>query len=1170
MSQPVESTRDPGLKPKPRKLIVCIDGTSNQFSEKNTNVVELYSRITKDSTQLTYYNSGVGTYARPFWWSFAYLKQQISGIIDLMIAWNFDQVIIGAYRWLADHYQPGDQIFLFGFSRGAYQVRTLAGMIHTVGLIYPGNQEQIAFAWAIYSGDEPESVKNKFKEAFCREKVDLHFVGVWDTVASVGILPRKPFPFSDKCEHINHFRHALALDERRVKFLPEHVVSEGVQGYQTQEEVWFAGTHSDIGGGNKANPTLDRGGEPLKWMMEEAYKQGLSVRLHDVKIGVPHAEVTDSLRANSVRGCLYTILEILPFLFWKESFSSKKYTLKWDPHLGSPREVLPHQSIHWTVNASLGKNNPQELDPTGRGYSPKAILLDGDLTEEEQGSNVKKIIKWEDFNIEEDRFGRRSWVDDHQFMLMMRILKPKSGDDWFANLKDYVLGENPGKPDAIWAYGGPQFLQKLFEAHQDQESTVKIARLIIGFDDDLASSSPAGAPKQPVGKDQRKREQDLANRLRDMVIPRAILLLREWSEKDVKTTDELPKQSVWASVRGWFGLSSKDTDEDDSLDAKWDWKRIPKDSRSMDLARVVTDILSDAEKTRFAYVMQSSSEQLARQIMVVIHEMTDRETPIQSAASWENSKAALAEGALNVIVALLSLGNDAPRDVFHFENTAAAIRPLICAKERHLTLSLQAMRTAALLMQDLYCGMDVADSEIIPDLIGMMHDYTTKDDLVKQKLANEASITLVTLTKHSWCCQKISGDSELMDKLLQVLKAKNHVDSILQVFRNVSTDYPEGLSPKHIKGISDQMEKDVDALFALANIASHYTFDVTSWDIFDRNKVATKAMGLLGQQDIQIQAAAQLIRNLVDQESSLTKVSGTPLKTSIVLPQVFLALTASVREPSRSQSAIDELLATIVRFLLLKPNPGNKIPALILEAEIPSLAALAQSGKQPAILAVSAAFAHSESGKERATQYISSLAEMMTLEDQKFLKDSIEVLTLLINEGYSLQGVHAKCVMDAIVVIIKAIYTYQLFAEDAPMSDWEKEKVVFTVFDLFEVLCNDRDNRNHLASTEIFETIILGSGIGYATPTDDHANAMVDRLTQYEDLTNIIEALREKLPPRETEDEITDEVTNDGENLAGVAGDQEELGEVKDYLQDTSEAEDEAEDEAEETSPLLP
>ncbi|KAG8723252.1 hypothetical protein FRC12_024513 [Ceratobasidium sp. 428] len=262
-----------------------------------------------------------------------------------MIAWNFDQVIVGAYRWLADNYEPGDQIWLFGFSRGAYQVRTLAGMIETVGLIHPGNQEQIPFAWAIYSGDEDSSVKLKFKEAFCRKKVDLHFVGVWDTVASVGLLPRKPFPLSDQCDHITHFRHALALDERRVKFLPEHI-NQLSAGEQSQEEVWFAGTHSDIGGGNKANPTLDRGGEPLKWMMEEAYEQGLSVRLHDVKIGVPHAEVTNSLRANSTRGLLYNFLEILPFLSWKEHLSISRSRSKWRPHFGSAREVLPHQSIH--------------------------------------------------------------------------------------------------------------------------------------------------------------------------------------------------------------------------------------------------------------------------------------------------------------------------------------------------------------------------------------------------------------------------------------------------------------------------------------------------------------------------------------------------------------------------------------------------------------------------------------------------------------------------------------------------------------------------------------------------------------------------------------------------------------------------------------------------------
>ncbi|KAG8795942.1 hypothetical protein FRC12_007755 [Ceratobasidium sp. 428] len=80
-----------------RKLIVCIDGTSNQFSEKNTNVVELYSRIKKDKNQLTYYNSGIGTYAKPSWRSYAYMKQVLSNIVDLAIAW----FVILAYSFKA-------------------------------------------------------------------------------------------------------------------------------------------------------------------------------------------------------------------------------------------------------------------------------------------------------------------------------------------------------------------------------------------------------------------------------------------------------------------------------------------------------------------------------------------------------------------------------------------------------------------------------------------------------------------------------------------------------------------------------------------------------------------------------------------------------------------------------------------------------------------------------------------------------------------------------------------------------------------------------------------------------------------------------------------------------------------------------------------------------------
>ncbi|KAG8738196.1 hypothetical protein FRC12_016850 [Ceratobasidium sp. 428] len=855
------------------------------------------------------------------------------------------------------------------------------------------------------------------------------------------------------------------------------------------------------GGGNKANPTLDRGGEPLKWMMEEAYEQGLSVRLHDVKIGVPRAEVTNSMRVNSVRGLLYNFLEIWLFLGWKEHLSNGESRSRWWPHCGSAREVLPHQSIHWTVNASRDSQKPA--------YSPKAILLDRKITEEDEKNGIsKKTVEWKNFKVGKRRSGLPSWTDDHKFTRMVNILKtgPKSAkDDWFQRLNHYALKEDSGKPDAIWAYGGPQFLQNLFEAYGDREETVKIARSIIGFDHVLESSSAAGALKPTADPDEKKKEQDLAERLQNMVIPRAILLLEAWAADYVE-----PKSSEQNGWTAWFMSLFKDEDKADSVDAKWNWDRIPKEIRSKALARVVTDILSDAATTRFNQAMLNASEKLADSIMVVMHEMTGRETPIESAASWEKDKANLAEGALNVIMALMNLGNEAPRDVFYIQGTARAIRPLIRAKEKHSKLSLQAMRTAALLSQDHYCGIALSSPELISDLLGMMHNYIAEDDPVKQQLADEASVTLATLTKHSWCCQTIDSEPELMNKLFQVFEAGKHVDNMLQIFKNVSTDCPGHFLPEHVEMISGCMDKNANASFTLANLAAKYDFDITSWDTFNNNGIPRKAIDLLSQQDMQAQAAAQLLRNLIEQESSLVKASGEPLSTSVVLPKVFLALTDSLREPSRSEQAIDKLLATTVRFLLLKPNPGNEIAVSDLEAEISGLTTLALAGNPRAILAVSAAFTHNEENKERASRYMLSLTQMISLEDQKFLKDSMEVATVLVDGGYVLQEFHMKGLMDAIVVIIRAIYAGELFAKDAPLSDWDKEKVTYVAFGLFEALCANKNNRNYLTTVGMFETIIVqGSTSNYITPdVEEQGNVTVERLTKYEDLIDQIETLR--------------------------------------------------------------
>ncbi|EJD39190.1 hypothetical protein AURDEDRAFT_71466 [Auricularia subglabra TFB-10046 SS5] len=264
-----------------RNLAVFIDGTSNQFSQKNTNVVELYSRLIKNENQLTFYNSGIGTYAAPHFWSWRYQKQKFKNAVDLAIAWNFENILLDAYVWLSENYQEGDRIYLFGFSRGAYQVRALSAMIHMVGLIHKGNQAQVPFAFQLYAETKPteniDEMRSHFKRTFSRN-VAVHFVGVWDTVSSVGLIRDKALPgTTDGMKHVCFFRHALALHERRVKFLPEYACggqgpSEAETGSQAgrpphTKEVWFAGSHSD----------MNLFGPALRWMSFEALLAGVQL-----------------------------------------------------------------------------------------------------------------------------------------------------------------------------------------------------------------------------------------------------------------------------------------------------------------------------------------------------------------------------------------------------------------------------------------------------------------------------------------------------------------------------------------------------------------------------------------------------------------------------------------------------------------------------------------------------------------------------------------------------------------------------------------------------------------------------------------------------------------------------------------------------------------------------
>jgi len=190
--------------------------------------------------------------------------------LDLAVAWYIDEHILDGYRFLMEYYHSGDRVYLFGFSRGSYIARALANMLHKVGLLAMENTAQVARAYRLYVSDCQEAMEY-FKEFFCCRQVPIGFLGVWDTVSSTGLLLNRSLPFVQGNSSIRVFRQALALDEHRVKFIPhyhQHQTPEGTAVETDAKEVWFVGSHTDVGGGVKnVTPTLSN--ISLRWMIRE-------------------------------------------------------------------------------------------------------------------------------------------------------------------------------------------------------------------------------------------------------------------------------------------------------------------------------------------------------------------------------------------------------------------------------------------------------------------------------------------------------------------------------------------------------------------------------------------------------------------------------------------------------------------------------------------------------------------------------------------------------------------------------------------------------------------------------------------------------------------------------------------------------------------------------------
>ncbi|MFK7741107.1 MAG: DUF2235 domain-containing protein [Planctomycetota bacterium] len=276
-----------------KRLIVCADGTWNTPEQQDqgrpapTNVYKLHNSIAARSDdsveQSTYYHPGVGTEG-------GWLSRLAGGMWGHGLGDN----IQSAYRWLGENYEPGDEVYLFGFSRGSFTVRSLAGMIGRCGLLQLRELEaheawqRIKAAYSAYRLDGEE-----YDDTWCRPEwprhlpasAPIHFLGVWDTVGALGIPndlsildlldnPRA-WSFHDTRlgEHVQRARHAVALDEYRASFSP--ALWEGDHSDRDVEQVWFAGAHSDVGGGYADFGLADIA---LKWMVDEASKAGLKFR----------------------------------------------------------------------------------------------------------------------------------------------------------------------------------------------------------------------------------------------------------------------------------------------------------------------------------------------------------------------------------------------------------------------------------------------------------------------------------------------------------------------------------------------------------------------------------------------------------------------------------------------------------------------------------------------------------------------------------------------------------------------------------------------------------------------------------------------------------------------------------------------------------------------------
>lgn len=370
-----------------KRIIILLDGTSNEIKTNRSNVLRLYGCLKKSDEQVVYYDPGVGTFGNDGWWS--RVASKTSEVWGMATGFGIDKNVKEAYRFIVNTYDKSpdgerDEIFIFGFSRGAYTARVLAGFLHGFGIMEQRNLNLLDYAYRAYKSVGERSDAGAFEELRLHERIiapdrpPVRFLGLFDTVASViepgrGLLPRlTKHAFSARNASVQSVRHAVAIDERRTMFVPElwpedqpykrNRFDPGPGVPQDAREVWFQGVHGDIGGGYpEAQSQLAK--IPLAWMITEAKACGaqfVTASVNKLVLGTRpdsgHVAPDPLAKINTSMTWAWRILEWVPRK--RPKGSQRPTILGLSLPLSEPRHIPDHARVHKSVfdrMAALGQ-----------------------------------------------------------------------------------------------------------------------------------------------------------------------------------------------------------------------------------------------------------------------------------------------------------------------------------------------------------------------------------------------------------------------------------------------------------------------------------------------------------------------------------------------------------------------------------------------------------------------------------------------------------------------------------------------------------------------------------------------------------------------------------------------------------------------------------------------